>query len=445
MRILDWQSLDERERGAQRWRARSSPSTRRIDGRSAGASDHRAVRTSGDAALAHLHRARSTASRSARSRCRRRSSSRRARRSPRRSSRRSSARSATCAPSTRAQRPQRARGRDRARACAASAARARSRTVGLYVPAGTAPLPSTAIMLAVPARSPAARSACCARRRRATAARTPRCWSPRELCGIEPVFKVGGAQAIAALAYGTASIPKVDKIFGPGNAWVTAAKQLVAADPAGAALRPAGRTFRGAGDRGRQRATRSSSPPTCWRRPSTTRSRRRCWSRTAARSLPQVARAIEAAVRQARRAARSSRSPSRACRCLVVPDLATAHRGGERLRAGAPAPAGARAARAGSAQIRNAGSCSSGDWSPEPMGDYCSGTNHVLPTYGHTRAPTAACRYATSSSRITVQELTPAGLRALGPIAVTLARSKAWTRHARAVTCRLEALQRGAP
>src|SRR5256886_12882925 len=59
-----------------------------------------------------------------------------------------------------------------------------------------------------------------------------------ELCGIEAVFKVGGAQAIAALAYGTASIPKVDKIFGPGNAWVTAAKQLVANDPAGAACDP---------------------------------------------------------------------------------------------------------------------------------------------------------------------------------------------------------------
>ena len=55
------------------------------------------------------------------------------------------------------------------------------------------------------------------------------------LCGIDTVFKVGGAQAIAALAYGTGSIPKVDKIFGPGNAWVTAAKQLVAQDPQGAA------------------------------------------------------------------------------------------------------------------------------------------------------------------------------------------------------------------
>src|SRR5439155_1643439 len=107
--------------------------------------------------------------------------------------------------------------------------------VGLYVPAGSAPLPSTVVMLAVPARI-----AGCARRILCTAPTpqghaNPAVLVAAELCGVESVFKVGGAQAIAALAYGTASVPKVDKIFGPGNAWVTAAKQLVANDPAGAA------------------------------------------------------------------------------------------------------------------------------------------------------------------------------------------------------------------
>src|SRR3984957_14598476 len=109
------------------------------------------------------------------------------------------------------------------------------RAVGLYVPAGSAPLPSTAIMLAVPAdiagcpvrvlctppaRNGSANAAILVAARRA---------------GIEQVFKAGGAQAIAAMAYGTATIPKCDKVFGPGNAWVTAAKMLVAQDPAGAA------------------------------------------------------------------------------------------------------------------------------------------------------------------------------------------------------------------
>ncbi|HYL04315.1 MAG TPA: histidinol dehydrogenase, partial [Steroidobacteraceae bacterium] len=99
-------------------------------------------------------------------------------------------------------------------------------SVGLYVPAGSAPLPSAVIMLAVPAEI-----AGCPRRILCTppmqsGACHPAVLVAAELCGIDTVFKAGGAQAIAALAYGTESIPRVDKIFGPGNAWVTAAKQL---------------------------------------------------------------------------------------------------------------------------------------------------------------------------------------------------------------------------
>ncbi|RYZ67736.1 MAG: histidinol dehydrogenase, partial [Proteobacteria bacterium] len=114
-------------------------------------------------------------------------------------------------------------------------------SVGLYVPAGSAPLPSAVIMLAVPARL-----AGCPQR--------VLCTPPgkdgkahaavlvaAKLCGIDTIFTIGGAQAIAAMAYGTESVPKVDKVFGPGNAWVTAAKQYVSGDPAGAALdSPAG-------------------------------------------------------------------------------------------------------------------------------------------------------------------------------------------------------------
>jgi histidinol dehydrogenase len=115
------------------------------------------------------------------------------------------------------------------------------RAVGLYVPAGTAPLPSTAIMLAVPAGIAGCpvRIMCTPPRPdgRADPAVVAAAWA----CGIRTIYKAGGAQAIAAMAYGTATIPKVAKIFGPGNAWVTAAKTLVAADPDGAALdMPAG-------------------------------------------------------------------------------------------------------------------------------------------------------------------------------------------------------------
>ncbi len=115
------------------------------------------------------------------------------------------------------------------------------RAVGLYVPAGNAPLPSTAIMLAIPARIAGCpvRVLCTPPRRDGRA--DPGVVAAARACGIPQIFKVGGAQAIAAMAFGTESIPKVDKIFGPGNAWVTAAKQEAALDPDGAALdMPAG-------------------------------------------------------------------------------------------------------------------------------------------------------------------------------------------------------------
>src|SRR6185437_10899935 len=113
--------------------------------------------------------------------------------------------------------------------------------VGLYVPAGSAPLPSAVVMLAVPARiAGCPRRVLCTPPTRDGRAH-PAVLVAARLCGIESVFKVGGAQAIAAMAYGTESVPKVDKVFGPGNAWVTAAKQAVAGDAAGAACdMPAG-------------------------------------------------------------------------------------------------------------------------------------------------------------------------------------------------------------
>jgi histidinol dehydrogenase len=108
-------------------------------------------------------------------------------------------------------------------------------TVGLYVPAGSAPLPSAVVMLAVPARIAGCpnRILCTAPTREGRA--NSAVLVAAQLCGVNTVFKVGGAQAIAAMAYGTKSIPKADKLYGPGNAWVTAAKQLVANDPGGAA------------------------------------------------------------------------------------------------------------------------------------------------------------------------------------------------------------------
>ncbi|MGC8517369.1 MAG: histidinol dehydrogenase [Steroidobacteraceae bacterium] len=311
--------------------------------------------------------------------------------------------------------------------------------VGLYVPAGSAPLPSAVVMLAVPARiAGCPQRVLCTPPDRSGRAH-PAVLLAAELCGVEQVFKIGGAQAIAALAYGTESIPKVDKIFGPGNAWVTAAKQAVATDPLGAACdMPAGPSevmviadatadphFVAA-----DLLAQAEHDP-----------RAQALLVTPSAALAQ---AVAAAVEQ--QAATLSRQAIlehslRASRALVVEDLASA-----------VAVANAYAAehlilevrdpRALLEHIVNAGSVFLGAWSPEPMGDYCSGTNHVLPTYGYARAY-SGLGVPDYLKRITVQELTPEGLRALGPTAVTLARLEGLDAHAAAVTCRLQALAAG--
>jgi histidinol dehydrogenase len=310
--------------------------------------------------------------------------------------------------------------------------------VGLYVPAGSAPLPSTVIMLAVPARLVGCptRVLCTppASDGRANAA----VLFAARLCGVEDVFKAGGAQAIAAMAYGTASVPKVDKIFGPGTALTTAAKQLVASDPDGAACDlPAGPSevlvIADAGANAEfvaadllaqaEHDTRSQAV-------------------LVTDSAELAAATAEALVRQARPLSRGAILAESIgnCRAIVVPDLATAVEVSN-LYAPEHLIIQTRAPRDLLAAVVNAGSVFLGEWSPEPMGDYCSGTNHVLPTYGYARAY-SGLSVTDFLKRITVQELTADGLRSLGPTAETLANLEGLDAHARAVTLRLAVLAR---
>jgi histidinol dehydrogenase len=309
--------------------------------------------------------------------------------------------------------------------------------VGLYVPAGSAPLPSAVVMLAVPARiASCPRRVLCTppnKQGRANAA----VLVAAELCGIETVFKVGGAQAIAALAYGTHSIPRVDKIFGPGSAWVTAAKQLVANDPAGAACdMPAGpsEVLVVADDTARPefvaadllaQAEHDVQAQAILVTP----------SRTLAQS---TAAAIQSQLGGLSRRSILEKSLA-SSRCIVVSDLHTAIRvaneyAAEHLILEVNEP------RRWLTQIHNAGSIFLGAWSPEPMGDYCSGTNHVLPTYGYARAY-SGLSVLDFVKGVTVQELSPEGLRALGPTAVALAELEGLDAHANAVTRRLAVLE----
>ncbi len=309
------------------------------------------------------------------------------------------------------------------------------RAVGLYVPAGSAPLPSTVIMLAVPARIAACtlRVLCTPPQRdgRAHAA----VLVAAQLCGVQRVFKIGGAQAVAALAYGTESVPKVDKIFGPGNAWVTAAKQLVAADPAGAALDlPAGpsEVLVIADDGARADFVAADLLAQAEHDP-------QAQSLLVTDSAALAQRVAECVARQLPGLSRAAilQQSVAAARILVVPDLETALEVSERY---APEHLiiATRAPRALLGRVQRAGSVFLGAWSPEAMGDYCSGTNHVLPTYGHARA-CSGLSVADFTRRMTVQELSAQGLRALGPTAVTLARLEGLDAHAAAVALRLQA------
>jgi len=253
------------------------------------------------------------------------------------------------------------------------------------------------------------------------------------LCGIDEVFKVGGAHAIAALAYGTSTIPKVDKIFGPGNAWVTAAKQLVAGDPDGAACdMPAGpsEVMVIADDTARPalvaadllaQAEHDAQAQAILVTP--------CADLAAA-----VATEVESQTHALSRQAILAKSLATS-RCIVVRDLATAIAVANTY-AAEHLILQVRDSRRWLAEIPNAGPIFLGEWSPEPMGDYCSGTNHVLPTYGYARAY-SGLSVIDFVKRITVQELSPAGLRSLGPTAVTLARLEGLDAHASAVTRRL--------
>jgi histidinol dehydrogenase len=310
------------------------------------------------------------------------------------------------------------------------------RAVGLYVPAGLAPLPSTAIMLAVPAAIAGCpeRILCTAPSRRGAADAAVLVAARK--AGIKRIFKVGGAQAIAAMAYGTESVPKCDKLFGPGNAWVAAAKMLVACDPAGAAADlPAGPTevmviadalanteFIAA-----DLLAQAEHGPDAQALLVTTSARlAERVEHAVRRQLPQLSRQhiLGASVAE--------------MRLLVVPSLDVAldianEYAPEHLLLQVRQP------RHWLARVQCAGAVFLGPWSPESTGDYCSGPNHTLPTYGYAKAY-SGLSVEDFQKRITVQELSPSGLRALGDTTRILAGLEGLDAHSAAVDIRLAAI-----
>ena len=310
--------------------------------------------------------------------------------------------------------------------------------VGLYVPAGVAPLPSAAIMLAVPARIAGCptRIICTPPRRDGTA--DPAVLMIANLCGVRRVFKLGGAQAIAAMAYGTQSVPKVDKIFGPGNSWVTAAKLQVANDPEGAALDlPAGPSEVLVVADAKARAEFVAADLLAQAEHSA--DAQVVLVTTSSALAEATAAEVETQMQRLGRLDTLRRSIEHA-RLFVVDTIDTAIAVSN---AYAPEHLILQVANAREwlPKVRNAGSVFLGAWTPETIGDYCSGTNHVLPTYGFARAYSGLSLHD-FVKRMTVQELTSDGLRELGPTAITLAALEGLDAHANAVRVRLAHLER---
>jgi histidinol dehydrogenase len=239
------------------------------------------------------------------------------------------------------------------------------------------------------------------------------------------------------MAYGTGHVPAVDKIFGPGNAWVTEAKLQVSRDPDGAALDlPAGpsEVLVIADERA---DARSSSRRTCCRRRSTGRIRQVLLVTTSPRWPTRWRRRSRRSSRccRAGRCARGAGARARAARGDLDEAFEISNRyAPEHLIVQVPE------AERWLERIETAGSVFLGDWTPESLGDYCSGTNHVLPTYGYARA-WSGLSLADFQLAISVQQASPEAFRLIGPTARTLAELERLDAHALAVKLRLEALE----
>ena len=306
--------------------------------------------------------------------------------------------------------------------------------VGLYVPAGSAPLPSAAIMLAVPADI-----AGCPLRVLCTPPRTdgtadPAVLTAAKLARVTEVYKIGGAQAIGAMAYGTATIPRVRKIFGPGNAWVTSAKTLVSADSEGAAIdMPAGPSeVLVIAD---ESAHASFVAADLLSQAEHGRDSQVLLLTTSVGLARAVQKEIAAQLQRLSRA-EIARAALENSTIIVVDSVRTAIALSNRY---APEHLILQIANARErlAAVRNAGSVFVGAWSPESVGDYCSGTNHVLPTYGHA-ATYSGLGVDQFMRSMTIQELTRDGLVDLSETVTTLAGLEGLDGHAAAVSLRLE-------
>lgn len=306
------------------------------------------------------------------------------------------------------------------------------RRAGLYIPGGKAPLFSTVLMLAIPARVAGCGEVILCTPARADGTIAPEILYAADLCGVDRVFAVGGAQAVAAMAYGTESIPRADKIFGPGNRYVTKAKQLVGANDVAVDL-PAGPSeVLVLADNEASPAFAAADLLSQAEHGGDSQAVLVCSSVEFARD---VQRAVEEQLLWLRRA-ETIREALCQSRIVVLAD-----RDARIEFANAYAPehliVAMRDAWDAAAMITAAGSVFIGPWSPESAGDYASGTNHTLPTGGWARSY-GGVNTDSFLRKITYQELTRDGLAALSPAIVAMAEAEGLGAHAAAVRIRMK-------
>lgn len=307
--------------------------------------------------------------------------------------------------------------------------------VGLYIPGGTAPLFSTLLMLGIPAVIAGCKEIVLCSPPSKDGSLHPAILYAADMIGISQVYKIGGVQAIAAMAYGTETVPKVYKIFGPGNQYVTCAKQLVQQD--GVAIdMPAGPSEVAI-------LADETAHPAFVAADLLSQAEHGADSQvllvtTHASLIENVENALQEQLRQLPRKAIAEKVMAGSHAVVLASvndamDLLNEY-GPEHL------ILSVRDAAQVSKMVVNAGSVFIGNYSPESAGDYASGTNHTLPTNGYAKAYSGVS-LDSFVKKITFQQLTETGIRNIGATVTTMARAEGLDAHASAVTIRLDQLQ----
>lgn len=306
--------------------------------------------------------------------------------------------------------------------------------VGLYIPGGSAPLFSTVLMLAVPARIAGCREIVLCTPPRPDGSIHPAILYAAQVAGVSRIFKAGGIQAIAAMAYGTESIPKAYKLFGPGNQYVTAAKQLVSLKDVAIDM-PAGPSEVEviADETARPEFIAADFLSQAEHGPDS----QALLVTTSEALVAPVAKAIEAQLERLPRKEITEKALVHS-RIILLRDREEVIDFTNRY---APEHLIIQTAdyAALADRIENAGSVFLGPYTPESAGDYASGTNHTLPTNGYARAYSGV-NLDSFIKKITFQEITARGIRTLGPTIRTMAENEQLEAHRNAVTLRLDAL-----